>query len=96
MSEVANRYTLKTPYRDGSDPNGAMLTELTVRRPIVRDLLATDAAKGEVGKAVALLSRLTGVDQKTLASMDGEDFEALSNMVGDFSDRPAPATASAG
>ena len=83
-------YTFRKPVQKGFGKANdvtppEMLTTVEVRRPTAGDLRVTDLHKGEVGKAIALVSILSGLPPKTIDRIDVEDVEALSDIVGDFS-----------
>lgn len=64
--------------------HGEEVTELTVRRPRVKDLRAMDAAAGDVSKTAVLIGGLCALTPKEVDSLDAEDFAALGQVVAGF------------
>ena len=82
---------LKNPIK----VDGAEVAELNMRRPKVRDLERMDkAAGGQMAQAIALVGDLTELTPDQVREIDGEDFIAISKMLGDFLEG-APATSGA-
>jgi hypothetical protein len=63
---------------------GGEVSELTLRRPRVRDLKLLDEAKGDVGKTAVLLGALAGLTTKEVDLLDAGDFARLGQAVADF------------
>lgn len=78
MSETV--VTLKHPV----DANGEEHTQITLRRPTVKDLMVFDREKGEVAKMAALIGVLAGWPPTSVQALDAEDFVAVSEVVGGF------------
>lgn len=57
---------------------------LTLRRPKARDMRAMDKAEGEVGKMMALASRLCGEAEAILDELEAVDFMAVNQAVAGF------------
>jgi hypothetical protein len=67
-------FSLRIPLKQGE----AVFKELTLRPPVLRDILRTDGHESEsVGYAVALLSALSGVPEAVLHNMVPEDWADL-------------------
>ena len=60
------------------------ITELRLRRPKGKHLKATDAAKGEVGKTLALIVAIAGIPASAADEIDGEDLAAIGEVMGNF------------
>ena len=65
--------TLQHPF----EVRGKSHTELTVRRPLVRDLIAADRQPGGVGSSAALLATCAGLSVADVGHMDAADFRAI-------------------
>ena len=66
-------HTLTRPFRI----RGREHTTLTVRRPLVRDLIAADRQPGSVAAAAALVAVCADVPVADFGYMDAEDFRAV-------------------
>lgn len=66
------------------EAHGETLAVLTLRRPRVKDLRAMDEAKGDVGRAAALIGALAGLTPREVDQLDAEDFARLGQAVADF------------
>lgn len=69
------------------------LTEVTVRRPKVKDLSAVANAKSDTALGVALSKRLTGLPDYLFDALDLSDFERIGEVVAGFQ-RHSPTTGS--
>ena len=65
--------TLQHPF----EVRGTSYTELTVRRPLVRDLIAADRQPGVIGSNAALLATCAGLSVADIGHMDAADFRAI-------------------
>ena len=63
---------------------GTEIDSLTIRRPKVRDLKVIDQTKGEVARGIALVATLCDIPEPSVNEMDAEDFQAVSEVVGNF------------
>lgn len=98
-------YTLKRPVTI----RNTSYSKLTLRRPLVRDLIAAERQPGDIAGSAALLAICSGVPFADFGYLDAEDYRALSKECssrGFFDDSdsaagssppstPAPAGASA-
>lgn len=66
-------HTLARPFRI----RGKQHSVLTVRRPLVRDLIAADRQPGAVAAAAALVAVCADVPVADFGYMDAEDFRAV-------------------
>ncbi|MBV5272502.1 MAG: phage tail assembly protein [Lamprocystis purpurea] len=66
------------------EAHGETLSQLTLRRPRVRDLRLLDEAKGDVGKTAALIGALAGLTPREVDQLDAGDFTRLGLAVADF------------
>ncbi len=68
--------------------DGAKISEVTVKRPKVKDLVAlTDAGVDDLSefrKSIAIVASLTGLPDGAIEELDQDDFQALSEVVGGF------------
>jgi hypothetical protein len=74
--------------------DGKMLTEVSIRRPKVKDIRSVDKVKGEgdLQQGIVTVSLLTGLSVEALDDMDAGDFARVSEVVGGFFDKlKAPA-----
>ena len=63
---------------------GERFTELTVRRPKMRDLKKAQGIKDELEKSMRMMADLTEVDPKVIDELDPVDFATLSDKVGEY------------
>lgn len=68
--------------------DGVEVTELTLRRPKVRDLERMDKVSGEMAKAVALVGDLAELSPDQVREIDAEDFTVVAEQLGDFLGAP--------
>ena len=66
-------YTLMHP----TEVRGKQYTVLTIRRPLVRDLIAADRQPGGVGSAAALIATCAGVPVGDFGYFDASDFRDI-------------------
>lgn len=64
---------LKYPIKDG----GQDITEITLRRPKVRDQLAASKAQGEAEQEVNLFANLSDLTPDLIGELDVADYQAL-------------------
>lgn len=82
MSAVTGLVTLSTPITRklraaGGEETEESVNELVLRRPIAKDLLATDGHNGEAGKLIALIAHLATVPIATIDGLRRADFETV-------------------
>lgn len=67
---------------------GEMITELSIRRPKVRDLRAleevTQGKPSQLDQGAALLSLLAGIPEAAVEDMDATDFARASEVISGF------------
>lgn len=67
---------------------GKSITEISLRRPLVRDLRALDKARkddaGELAHGIAMISQLAGLPVSVLDEMDAGDFATVSDVLAGF------------
>lgn len=73
-------YTLEYPF----DFKGEEFTELTIRRPKMRDLRKFEGIKDSMKKAFTMLSDLAEIAPGAVEEMDPEDFNAASKLIAGF------------
>ena len=71
--------------------DGVEVSELSLRRPKVRDLERMDKQPGQIAKAVTMVADLAELSPDQVREIDGEDFIAIAELLGDFL-AAAPAT----
>ena len=69
-------YTLRHPVQ----LDNSAITMITVRRPLVRDLIVAERQPGDLGSSAALLAVCAGLDFLAVGKFDAEDFSAVLNM----------------
>lgn len=57
--------------------DGKKISTLTLRRPLVRDLIAAERQPGEVASSAALLAACAGIAFTTFALLDAADYRGL-------------------
>ena len=75
---------LTAPVMDGKDEISALI----FHRPRAADLAAMDETKGEVGKTIRAISRITNQTVKTIERLDGYDLLQAGAVLADFLQRP--------
>lgn len=65
---------------------GVEVTELTLREPTVKELLAQDKVVGETAQMVAMVAALADIPDASMKQISARDFVKLSKAVGDFLD----------
>jgi tail assembly chaperone E/41/14-like protein len=76
MSDVVT-YALKSPLQDQNGP----ITEVTVRQPIMRDLLVLDQVQGEAALVAKMIHLLTGLHPSRVEELALRDIRALGGIV---------------
>lgn len=61
--------------------DGSYIDEVTVQRPKVKNLKASDAGKTETEQSVLLIASLTGLRKTEVEDMDMTDFKTVSEVV---------------
>ncbi|MEI7601756.1 MAG: phage tail assembly protein [Aestuariivirga sp.] len=83
MTDTA-RVTLACPLQI----EGRMVTEVTIRRPKVRDLRALEKGREpgftELDQGIAMAAALCDLPLATMDEMDAGDFAAISEVLGGF------------
>ena len=64
--------------------DGVEVSELSLRRPKVRDLQKIESVSGEISKVVALASALADLSTEQVAEIDAADFVKISEAVAGF------------
>jgi len=64
------------------------ITEVTIRRPKVRDLQAMEEARkpgaSEIDQAIAIAAMLCGIPLEAVGDLDAADFAAISEVIAGF------------
>lgn len=63
---------------------GVEYTELTLRRPKLRDIKKSETAKGNMNKGTKMLADLAEMDPRAIDEMDMEDFKKASLVIAGF------------
>lgn len=66
-------HTLRRPFEANQKHYG----EVTIRRPLVRDLIAADRQPGEIGGTAALVALCAGIPLADFGGMDAGDYRAI-------------------
>lgn len=68
--------------------DGNVITELSLRRPKVRDLRsleeATEGKSSQLDQGAALVALLSGLPEEAVEDMDAADFARASEVIGGF------------
>lgn len=64
--------------------HGEEVRELTIRRPTVADLKATDHLAGEFTKSAKMVERLAALPPSGVDQIDGADFKRITEVVDGF------------
>jgi len=68
------------------DYMGEQVTELTLRRPKMKDLRRIGAAKGtDADRAALMIQILSGLSPKAVDEIDGVDIDKISKVIDSFS-----------
>jgi len=89
MSAI-EKLTLDHPFT----ADGKTLTEVSIRRPKVKDIRSVDKVKGDgdLQQGIVTVALLTGLSVEALDDMDAGDFARVSEVVGSFFEKlKAPA-----
>lgn len=86
---MTQTYALKHPITrrtrvHGEGEKEQVIDEVTVRRLKAKDMKMLDKVNGKFAQALSMIGALTGLDSTVVDELDGEDVQALSEMVGDF------------
>lgn len=73
---------------------GEALSELTLREPTVKDLLAQDKITGETAQMAAMLEALADIPRSAVLQISAKDFVRCVQVVSDFLDDGQPTGAS--
>ncbi len=77
---MAETVRLQHPF----DFKGEHISELTLRRPKMRDLKKSQSYKDDLDKSMRMIADLAEVDPKLVEEIDPEDFGRLTDIVGEF------------
>lgn len=73
--------------------DGIAVSELTIRRPKVRDYLAMECLSGsDLSKEVTLTANLTSVTKETIEELDIADYAKVQEVLKDFFSPMIPKT----
>jgi hypothetical protein len=64
--------------------NGETITEVTLRRPKIRDMERAQKHKDDMAKSIHMLVDLTELPIGTIRELDTEDFNQLAKRVGEY------------
>lgn len=84
-------HPLRFPIAFTSGDEARTIEEVTVRRPIAKDFLATDGVQGDVAKSLAMIEQLTGLMRVQVEKLDGVDMAAIGSIIEGFME-PGPQT----
>ena len=87
MEEI--KYTLLRPVvttftAAGGTPREETLTEVTLTEPQARDLVAMDAAAGDIARSIVMVAACSGLMRVQVEKMGTRDFMALSALAAGF------------
>lgn len=66
------------------DFKGERISEVTLRRPKMRDIKRTQSLKDDLDKSMRTISDLGELDPKAVEELDPIDFGRLAEVVGEF------------
>lgn len=72
--------TLQYPFSH----QGEEYTEITIRRPKMRDMKKAQKHKDDMEKSIHMMADLAEVTPAVIEELDTEDFKAVSDKVGEF------------
>jgi len=70
---------------------GQKITEVTLRRPKVKDLRALDhldVSANDLARGIEMAAILTGLTPQTIDELDAADFAAISDVIAGFLPKP--------
>jgi len=72
--------TLKYPF----EFEGETITEITIRRPKMRDMKKAQKHKDDMEKSIHMIADLADLSPRLIEELDTEDFGQVSAIVGEF------------
>lgn len=86
MAEVVYKlqYPIAATYGSGAEARDETIFEISLRRPIAKDLLITDGVQGEVAKTLAVIAQLSGLPRVLVEKMDAADLTAVGAIIEGF------------
>ena len=79
---MANSETVELEYP--FEFQGEQITEITIRRPKMRDMKNTQKIKDDMEKSIRMIADLAEVPPKLVEELDTLDFGKVSAKVGEF------------
>lgn len=73
----ANKKTVTVPLLHPIDVDGKTLSSLTLRRPLVRDMIAAERQPGATGQEAAIISACGGIPFEAAGRLDAEDYRRI-------------------
>jgi len=87
--------TLSTPveqvFRSSAGDRTETISLITIRPPKAGDMRVVDGATGDIGAALAMISRLSDQPLKVIEDLSVEDFQVLAEKLGEWMGK-SPAT----
>lgn len=77
---MAQEYTLMYPIK----MDGKEISNISIRRPLVRDLRRMKNLKNDTDMAIRLLADLAEISEQAVESMDAADFRGASEIVAGY------------
>ena len=80
------------PLSHPIEVDGKTVSELSLRRPLVRDLIAAERQPGEIGQEAALIAACSGLSMEAVGRLDADDYcrVVLTGGMGFFSTAARP------
>lgn len=75
MDDSAKTVTL--PLDRPIEVDGKTVSELTLRRPLVRDLIVAERQPGQIGQEAALLALCSGIPFEAVGRLDADDYRRV-------------------
>ena len=79
MSDPANeaKKTVDIPLSHPIEVDGETVSSLTLRRPLVKDMIAAERQPGAIGQEAATISACAGLPFEAVGRLDAEDYRRV-------------------
>lgn len=77
MSDAADKKTVTVPLSHPIEVDGKTVSSLTLRRPLVRDMIAAERQPGDIGQEAAMISTCGGIPFEAVGRLDAEDYRRI-------------------
>lgn len=76
--------TIEVELKHPITAHGEMVSTLTIKRPTMADLIQMDKAAGDIGKMAKLIECCAKIPPSSVAQLDVEDVNAISEAISPF------------